>query len=118
MPDLYPTVQGRCPACRGSSLFLGSGGYVTCARADCPDPEAATRMLEQRIDRYKIRHIAPWRPACPEGRHVDHPGYTCDDAENLAAAGQKLMADVVQALDALDSDTPAALRGPNWRPQS
>jgi hypothetical protein len=43
----YPHVQGRCPACGGSqSLFLAEGGYVTCARVECPDPEAATRLLE------------------------------------------------------------------------
>lgn len=41
------TVQGRCPACGKSSLFLGSGGYVTCARLDCPNPSAATDLLEQ-----------------------------------------------------------------------
>lgn len=43
----HPHVQGRCPACRGASLFLGSGGYVTCARLDCPEPDAATTLLER-----------------------------------------------------------------------
>lgn len=57
MPEPYPDVQGRCPACHGTSLFLGGGGYVTCARLECPDPEAATRILEQRIDYSKIRVI-------------------------------------------------------------
>lgn len=47
MPDAFPEVQGRCPACRGQSLFLGDGGYVTCARIECPEPDAATRVLEQ-----------------------------------------------------------------------
>jgi len=41
----HPLVKGRCPACRGSSLFLGSGGYVTCARLDCSDPSAADDLL-------------------------------------------------------------------------
>lgn len=40
----FPLVSGRCPACGGASLFLGSGGFVTCARLDCPDPEAATDL--------------------------------------------------------------------------
>ncbi|MFJ3037747.1 hypothetical protein [Streptomyces tendae] len=46
----HPLVKGRCPACRGASLFLGSGGYVTCSRLDCPDPTAADDLLhgEQR----------------------------------------------------------------------
>jgi hypothetical protein len=41
------TVQGRCPACSGSSLFLGDGGHVTCSRSDCPDPCAADDLLHR-----------------------------------------------------------------------
>jgi hypothetical protein len=40
-----PLVQGHCPACGSSSLFLGHGGYVTCSRIDCPQPQAASQML-------------------------------------------------------------------------
>ncbi|MFM9635930.1 hypothetical protein [Streptomyces turgidiscabies] len=43
----HPLVQGRCPACNGASLFLGSGGYVTCSRLDCPDPCAADTQLHR-----------------------------------------------------------------------
>ena len=47
-------VQGHCPACRGTSLFLGTGGYVTCARLDCPNPTAADELLHgERTDRYR-----------------------------------------------------------------
>lgn len=42
-----PAVQGRCPACHRESLFLGDGGYVTCRRLECTDPEAATKLLER-----------------------------------------------------------------------
>ena len=38
-------VQGRCPACRSTSLFLGDGGHVTCSRLDCPGPCAADELL-------------------------------------------------------------------------
>lgn len=41
----HPLVKGRCPACRGESLFLGSGGYVTCSRLDCPNPSAVDELL-------------------------------------------------------------------------
>ncbi|MET9517400.1 hypothetical protein [Streptomyces sp. NPDC002994] len=41
-------IQGRCPACHGQSLFLGDGGYVTCSRIDCQDPDAASVVLENR----------------------------------------------------------------------
>ncbi|MFB6675572.1 DUF6085 family protein [Streptomyces sp. NPDC056390] len=44
----FPTVQGRCPACRATSLFLGDGGHVTCARIDCPDPSAADDLLHSK----------------------------------------------------------------------
>lgn len=40
-----PTVTGRCPACKGESLFLADGGHVTCSRIDCPDPSAADWSL-------------------------------------------------------------------------
>ncbi|MFF9639414.1 DUF6085 family protein [Streptomyces bacillaris] len=46
--DYFPTVQGRCPSCGAISLFLGSGGYVTCARIECPEPDAASSLLERR----------------------------------------------------------------------
>lgn len=44
-PSPNPTVSGHCPACQRASLFLGSGGHVTCARIDCPNPCAADDLL-------------------------------------------------------------------------
>lgn len=41
------SVRGRCPLCRTETLFLGSGGFVTCSMADCPDPEAPSRLLQK-----------------------------------------------------------------------
>lgn len=40
-----PDVQGHCPACGATSLFLGEGGHVTCSRIDCPNPCAADDLL-------------------------------------------------------------------------
>ncbi|MFF7130021.1 hypothetical protein [Streptomyces sp. NPDC008240] len=42
-----PLVKGNCPACHRASLFLGSGGYVTCSVADCREPDAASTVLER-----------------------------------------------------------------------
>ncbi len=42
----FPQVKGECPSCHRSSLFLGVGGYVTCASLDCKEPDAATALLE------------------------------------------------------------------------
>ena len=41
-----PTVQGRCPACSRTTLILGVGGYVTCSHLECPDPSAASDLLD------------------------------------------------------------------------
>ena len=43
--DKFPKVQGRCPSCGRESLFLGSGGYVTCSIIGCADPDAAHDAL-------------------------------------------------------------------------
>ncbi|MFC8008712.1 DUF6085 family protein [Streptomyces cinereoruber] len=48
-PNPNPRVQGYCPACRGESLFLGSGGHVTCSRLDCPAPTAVDDLLHRRV---------------------------------------------------------------------
>jgi hypothetical protein len=40
-------ITARCPACGWSNvLFVADGGYVTCSRIECPDPEAAHATLE------------------------------------------------------------------------
>jgi hypothetical protein len=44
-----PLVQGRCPACGTAGLFLGDGGYVTCSLIDCPEPDAASTVLEPAV---------------------------------------------------------------------
>lgn len=40
----FPEVQGHCPVCFGN-LFLGTGGYVTCSRDTCSEPDAASTLL-------------------------------------------------------------------------
>lgn len=41
----FPLVQGRCPACTCKTLFLGSGGWVTCSNEPCTEPDAAASTL-------------------------------------------------------------------------
>ncbi|MFF0055701.1 DUF6085 family protein [Streptomyces microflavus] len=53
-----PDVQGRCLACGGSSLFLGEGGHVTCARIGCPDPTSVDDLLHGRADEQPHVHAA------------------------------------------------------------
>lgn len=42
-----PLVQGYCPMGCGQTLFLGEGGFITCATLECPRPDAATLVLEE-----------------------------------------------------------------------
>lgn len=49
------TVQGHCPACGGRSLFLGDGGYITCANIECPVPSAASDVLADGETRHVVR---------------------------------------------------------------
>lgn len=59
-------VSGVCPACEGSSLFLGDSGHVTCSSAGCPEPTAADRLLHGDLG---LEHLAP-----PPPRNVIAPG--------------------------------------------
>ena len=43
----FPKVQGRCPACGKTTLFLGASGYVTCSLLRCPNPSAASDLLHE-----------------------------------------------------------------------
>lgn len=45
----FPDIQGRCPACNGASLFLADGGYITCRRLDCPNPDAASQIIDEQL---------------------------------------------------------------------
>lgn len=47
----WPQVQGACPACGSRSLFLASGGYVTCAIIRCPNPTAVADDLDRKLVR-------------------------------------------------------------------
>lgn len=42
----HPLVKGQCPSCGGSTLFLGTGGYVTCSVIGCSDPGKASDVLD------------------------------------------------------------------------
>jgi hypothetical protein len=50
----FPHVRGKCPSCSWKSLFLGAGGFVTCANLDCPDPTRASLILRA-FDGYSVK---------------------------------------------------------------
>src|SRR5437879_2984604 len=45
--ERYPSVVGKCPACGWRGLFIGVSGYVTCSQIECPNPGAASDLLER-----------------------------------------------------------------------
>ncbi len=52
-PDRH--VRGFCPMGCGETLFLASGGYVTCGRLECPRPSAAADILGDAETRHVVR---------------------------------------------------------------
>lgn len=78
-----PAVQGRCPACGSSSLFLGDGGYVTCPRIGCSEPDAASTLLaspqctaETTHGHLPVRCVMPVRH---DSTHADGSGVRWSD---------------------------------------
>jgi hypothetical protein len=86
----YLLVQGRCPACRGSSLFLGSGGYLTCSRLDCPNPSAADDVLHRTAPAGELReHLA-----AAVDKAIDY-----NNLDNLTDFSERLVAAVLTAVE-------------------
>lgn len=83
--DGNPIVQGRCPACRGTCLFLGSGGHVTCSRLDCPNPTLADEQLHGETDQAGVGDIQLTR-------HLGR-GLTVDTAPRRSRIALTVLAD-------------------------
>jgi hypothetical protein len=102
---VFPHVAGRCPACRGSSLFRGEAGHVTCSRLDCPDPCAADDLLhadrpELLVDPAAAQVLAAarawWDSLSPDGReHLRHA--SADGALKALAAAMDALGDTTEA---------------------
>lgn len=84
---IFAGVQGHCPACGRTALILGTGGYVTCGNLDCPQPDAATTLLERDVRE---------QPAEPPLR-----GPSADAAPHIAFAISSYLAALVPLADAL-----------------
>ena len=59
-------LEGCCPACGMSSLFVGNGGHITCGVIGCKDPCIVDKILRTS----EIEHIVI---VGPEGFDVQHP---------------------------------------------
>jgi hypothetical protein len=82
----YPHVQGRCPACGLGSLFLASGGYLTCASLRCTDPTRASNLLHadapvQSVASGSVEHSLERKPPDGGGGHTPGVGWMCTGCE-------------------------------------
>lgn len=128
-PRGFPRVQGRCPACKHSALFIGDGGYVTCGNLSCTSPCAATNLLETTPPEFPLPIRADGSHAytstyCAHGDHAacrlrcktcnadclcdcGHPGEAAIDSpaltrEELQDLVDSMGVDLYQASDKLD----------------
>ncbi|MYX67345.1 hypothetical protein K388_05598 [Streptomyces sp. KhCrAH-43] len=78
-----PDVQGRCPACGGASLFLGSGGHVTCSRIDCPAPGEADDLLHGKESDFALSQTLGGRPMRLVALVLHAYGCSIDDVRRM-----------------------------------
>lgn len=79
----HPEIQGYCPACGGTSLFLGSGGHVTCARLGCLNPSAADQLLHGESEGALAAFLGGGRPAQVVARTLHSRGHALDDVRHM-----------------------------------
>lgn len=92
---MWATVQGYCPMGCGQTLFLGSGGFVTCSLDVCPNPTALSDIIRER----ETEHVVELHP---EAFSVQHP---------LRERLDGLLFDCTLHRDIAASDGPPALPG-------
>lgn len=77
--QLRGRLAGYCPMGCGQHLFIGAGGFITCAWIDCPRPDAVSTLLEDR----ETEHVVLFGRAGFTIRHplrerLDDALMTCD----------------------------------------
>lgn len=76
----YKEINDRCPSCSHRTLFIGTGGYLTCSLIDCPEPgvgkaidtlKAEVKDWEESFDLYNkacVRGGQMWKEATGNDR--------------------------------------------------
>ncbi len=78
-------AQGVCPMGCGHTLFLGSGGYVTCSWVDCPRPSAVSDILEDQETQHVVKlGERTFTVRHPLRERLDDALMTCDLHERIA----------------------------------
>ena len=52
--SLTPKITTRCPSCGGETLFIGSGGHLTCSVIGCREPSVERCVAELYNERSQI----------------------------------------------------------------
>lgn len=61
------TIADRCPCCSNRSLFVGTGGWLTCSQIGCKEPgltRAIDALRAKLQPRPKEKLQRGWRPNC------------------------------------------------------
>ena len=58
MPISEPRIQTPCPSCGNHTLFIGTGGHLTCSLIGCREPGVERAIAALRAENEKIRHGA------------------------------------------------------------
>jgi hypothetical protein len=58
MSENFDRIVGYCPMGCGQTLFVGSGGYLTCSWIECPRPDAVSDLL----DDDETQHLVTFGP--------------------------------------------------------
>jgi hypothetical protein len=79
-------VTGFCPMGCGDTLFLAAGGHVTCTYNECPNPVAASIILEDKETDHIVKFDQlSWSVRHPLRERVDNRMFEeCQLAEYLA----------------------------------
>lgn len=60
VPESAPVIKTPCPACGLKSLFIGSGGHLTCANLSCKEPSPESTWTAERALREKRERQLVW----------------------------------------------------------
>ena len=77
-------VRGYCPMGCGETLFLGSGGYVTCSLIGCPRPDAVSTLLGDRETEHVVWIEGLFTVRHPLRERLDDAQLSCDLDRHLA----------------------------------
>ena len=78
-------VAGNCPMGCGSTLFLGSGGHITCSLISCPNPCAADGLLHLPTEHYVVFDEQGWTLEHPARERIEGSMHGCPVHEQLRA---------------------------------